>query len=43
MRLTGPMLIMQSNGGVAMADVVKRFPIRIIEIGPAAGVLTAAR
>jgi N-methylhydantoinase A len=43
MGTTGPMLIMQSNGGVAMADVVKRFPIRIIESGPAAGVLTAAR
>ncbi|MBD3848154.1 hydantoinase/oxoprolinase family protein [Bosea sp. SSUT16] len=38
-----PMLIMQSNGGVATADTVKRFPIRIIESGPAAGVLTAAR
>jgi N-methylhydantoinase A len=38
-----PMLIMQSNGGVARADAVQRFPIRIIESGPAAGVLTAAR
>jgi N-methylhydantoinase A len=38
-----PMLIMQSNGGVATAETVKRFPIRIIESGPAAGVLTAAR
>ncbi|WP_198666207.1 hydantoinase/oxoprolinase family protein [Tropicimonas sp. IMCC34043] len=38
-----PMLIMQSNGGVATVDSVKRFPIRIIESGPAAGVLTAAR
>jgi N-methylhydantoinase A len=43
MGVGGPMLIMQSNGGVARADVVKRFPIRIIESGPAAGVLTAAR
>ena len=43
MGVDGPMLIMQSNGGVATADVVKRFPIRIIESGPAAGVLTAAR
>lgn len=43
MGMSGPMLIMQSNGGVAMTDVVKRFPIRIIESGPAAGVLTAAR
>lgn len=40
---TAPMLIMQSNGGVATSDLVKRFPIRIIESGPAAGALTAAR
>lgn len=37
------LFIMQSNGGVATADVVERFPIRIIESGPAAGALTAAR
>ena len=37
------LFIMQSNGGVATADVVERFPIRIIEFGPAAGALTAAR
>jgi len=43
MGVPGPMLVMQSNGGVARAEVVKRFPIRIIESGPAAGVLTAAR
>ena len=43
MGVAGPMLVMQSNGGVARTDVVKRFPIRIIESGPAAGVLTAAR
>ena len=43
MAVVGPMLVMQSNGGVARADVVKRFPVRIIESGPAAGVLTAAR
>jgi N-methylhydantoinase A len=41
--MKAPMLIMQSNGGVATAETVKRFPIRIIESGPAAGVLTAAR
>lgn len=37
------LFIMQSNGGVATAEVVERFPIRIIESGPAAGALTAAR
>lgn len=41
--MKAPMLIMQSNGGVATVETVKRFPIRIIESGPAAGVLTAAR
>lgn len=35
------LFIMQSNGGVATASVVERFPIRIIESGPAAGALTA--
>ena len=35
------LFIMQSNGGVATPEVVARFPIRIIESGPAAGVLTA--
>jgi N-methylhydantoinase A len=40
---TRKLYIMQSNGGVATPDIVARFPIRIIESGPAAGVLTAAR
>ncbi len=35
------LFIMQSNGGVATPDIVARYPIRIIESGPAAGVLTA--
>jgi N-methylhydantoinase A len=39
----GRLLVMQSNGGVATPEVVERFPIRVIESGPAAGVLTAAR
>ena len=37
------LFIMQSNGGVATPDIVERFPIRIIESGPAAGVITAVR
>lgn len=37
------LFIMQSNGGVAIPDIVERFPIRIIESGPAAGVITAVR
>lgn len=35
--------IMQSNGGIAASDYVRRFPVRIIESGPAAGVLAATR
>lgn len=35
--------IMQSNGGVATPDIVAGAPIRIIESGPAAGVITAVR
>ena len=40
---TRKLFIMQSNGGVATPEVVQQFPIRIIESGPAAGVLTAAQ
>jgi len=35
--------IMQSNGGLATPEVAKRFPIRILESGPAAGALAAAK
>src|SRR5207253_218411 len=38
----GRLLIMLSNGGAATADVARRFPVRIIESGPAAGALAAA-
>jgi len=33
---------MLSSGGVASADLVRRFPIRICESGPAAGAVTAS-
>ncbi|HXR36938.1 MAG TPA: hydantoinase/oxoprolinase family protein, partial [Candidatus Binataceae bacterium] len=35
-------LIMQSNGGIMSAAHARRFPVRMIESGPAAGVLAAA-
>lgn len=35
-------LIMLSNGGVIGADVAGRFPVRMIESGPAAGALAAS-
>ncbi|MGE0416983.1 MAG: hydantoinase/oxoprolinase family protein, partial [Acetobacteraceae bacterium] len=36
------MHIMQSNGGVASAEIANTYPIRIVESGPAAGVLMCA-
>ncbi len=38
----GRLLIMLSNGGIATAETARRFPIRIVESGPAAGALAAA-
>lgn len=35
-------LIMQSNGGIMSAAHARRYPVRMIESGPAAGVLAAA-
>jgi N-methylhydantoinase A len=35
--------IMQSNGGLATPEIAKKYPVRILESGPAAGVLTAAK
>jgi N-methylhydantoinase A len=36
------MSIMQSNGGVVSTDLARSYPIRIVESGPAAGVLMCA-
>lgn len=38
----GSLYIMLSNGGTASVDTVCRFPIRLLESGPAAGALAAA-
>jgi N-methylhydantoinase A/oxoprolinase/acetone carboxylase beta subunit len=38
----GRLFVMQSSGGVATADAMERHPVRMIESGPAAGVLMAA-
>jgi N-methylhydantoinase A len=35
--------VMQSGGGAASAETMSRFPVRMIESGPAAGALVAAR
>ena len=39
---TGSFSIMTSAGGIATVNVARRFPVRLIESGPAAGVLAAA-
>ncbi len=39
----GGFWVMQSGGGLAAASTMARFPVRMIESGPAAGALIAAR
>ena len=38
-KLTAPLLLMQSNGGLTTAEVAERLPCNIIESGPAGGVV----
>jgi N-methylhydantoinase A len=38
----GRMFVMQSSGGIATAEAMERYPVRMIESGPAAGTLMAA-
>ena len=38
----GRLFVMQSGGGIATAETMARFPVRMIESGPAAGTLMAA-
>ncbi len=38
----GRLFVMLSNGGLATAETSRRFPVRVIESGPAAGALAAA-
>ena len=38
----GRLFVMQSSGGVASAQAMERYPVRMIESGPAAGALMAA-
>ncbi len=40
--ITAPLHLMQSNGGLAAADHAAAFPARIVESGPAAGVVGGA-
>ena len=41
--VSAPILVMQSNGGLISAGVAAERPVTIIESGPAAGVVAAAR
>ncbi|MEM6422678.1 MAG: hydantoinase/oxoprolinase family protein, partial [Pseudomonadota bacterium] len=40
--IEAPLFVMQSNGALADAALAARFPVRLIESGPAAGALAAA-
>jgi N-methylhydantoinase A len=40
--IRGALLIMQSNGGTAVAETASQFPVRLLESGPAAGAIGAA-
>lgn len=40
--LQGELFIMLSSGGICTADTASRFPVRLIESGPAAGALVAS-
>src|SRR5581483_715422 len=41
--IEAPLLIMQSNGGIISAKSAGNYPVRIIESGPAAGVIACQR
>ena len=41
--ITGALYVMQSNGGVCEVEEAVRFPIRLVESGPAAGAMAAVR
>lgn len=40
--ITAALYVMQSNGGLCETDTASRFPIRLVESGPAGGALAAA-
>jgi N-methylhydantoinase A len=40
--IAGTLFVMQSNGGVCEIDTAARYPVRVVESGPAAGALAAA-
>ncbi|MBK1657274.1 hydantoinase/oxoprolinase family protein [Paracraurococcus ruber] len=40
---TAPLLLMMSSGGVTTVETARRFPIRLVESGPAGGAILAQR
>ena len=42
LRIDAPLHLMLSTGGLAAVEAARRFPVRLAESGPAAGVLSAA-
>jgi N-methylhydantoinase A len=43
MQLTAPLYLMMSGGGLTTLETARRFPIRLVESGPAGGAILAAR
>ena len=43
MRLTAPLFLMMSGGGLTTLETAARFPIRLVESGPAGGAILAAQ
>ena len=41
-RVRAPLMIVQSNGGLCEVDVACRYPVRLLESGPAGGAMMAA-
>lgn len=40
--ISAPLMLMLSNGGLCEAEVARRFPVRLLESGPAGGAILAA-
>ncbi len=39
--IPGPLLLMMSSGGITTVDTARRFPVRLVESGPAGGAILA--
>ena len=42
-RITGPFFVMVSEGGLTTLENAARFPVRLVESGPAGGTIMAGR